>query len=85
MDEYVLTKKEIKSMLRSELKRYMSEIGILTPGEERDLREWVAAGNSVYDNPYCFYREDGWPMDYITADRIAEDRRKNPGDLPQCS
>jgi hypothetical protein len=60
----------IREYLRSDLKKYMLTIGELTPEEKKDLLKWVAAGNSVYDNPCSLYCEKGYPMDYITAIRI---------------
>jgi hypothetical protein len=42
----------------------------VTEEEKRDLIEWVAAGNSVYDNPYSLYDDSGCPMDFINGCRI---------------
>ena len=64
---------EIREYLRGKLNDYMSIVGNLTPEEKKDLRKWVADGNSVYDNPCLLYGEDGHPMDYITAIRIDAD------------
>jgi len=50
----------------------------LKADERRSLREWVADGNSVYDNPYHFSDDRGRPFDYIEAIRTAEDMRQNP-------
>ena len=32
----------------------------------------------MYDNPHYLYEEDGRPMSYIEANRIAEDMFRNP-------
>jgi len=70
--------KEHKSDLCKELKSYEAEIEDLTDEERKDLHEWVADGNSVYDNPYYMSEDNGKPMDYIEAIRITADMRENP-------
>ena len=61
--------KDRKYFLRRQLKEYEATIGTLTEDERKELHEWVATGNSVHDNPYYIYGEDGYPMDYINANR----------------
>jgi len=76
------TKKELKNMLRKELKEYEATIGVLSDEERNDLHEWVANGNSVHDNPGAVSGENGLPMDYINARRLIEEmaemREKDP-------
>ena len=72
------TKKELKDMLREELKKYNAQIGFMTTEERKELSEWVAAGNSPYDNPCLLWNGDGRPYDFITAIRIDEDMWLNP-------
>ena len=67
-------------MLRKELKRYEAEFGHMTADERKELHEWVARGERVYDNPCLLYREDGRPFDYVTAIRIFQDMCDNPED-----
>jgi len=76
MDKY--TEKDLKDMLRKELKQYEAEIGVLTPEERIELREWVKDGNSVHCNPWDMADGDGRLMDYITAIRINDDMCDNP-------
>lgn len=45
----------------------------MTPEERRDLRAWVRKGNSVYDNPWYIYGENGEPMDYLAAAEFDEE------------
>jgi hypothetical protein len=73
-------KRERQAMLHRELKEYEATISDLTVAERKELREWVAKGNSVYDNGYYMAGEDGNPTDYITANRITADMVKNPQD-----
>jgi len=61
--------KSRKDFLHRQLKEYEAEIGIMTEDERKELHEWVATGNSVHDNPYYIYGEDGHPMNYINAIR----------------
>lgn len=74
----MMTKNEIRAMLRRELQEYMTKIGPLTLAERKELREWVASGHSVYDNPYTLYDESGFLMDFIQGLRIGNDMRDNP-------
>jgi hypothetical protein len=57
---------------------YLLTIGDITEVERRDLDQWVAQGNSVYDNPYTLYDERGQPMDYINGCRVGIDMAENP-------
>jgi hypothetical protein len=63
----------VKNMYQRQLKEYERSFGYMTPEERRKLRDWVDEGNSVYENPCLLWREDGRPMDYISAIRFAED------------
>ena len=62
-----------KAFLRKELREYMLTFGDMTQDEKNDLHEWVASGNSVYANPYCYSDDRGYPMDYITAMRFNDE------------
>ena len=70
---YEILIRDQKLMLRQEMHEYINEIGELTAEEKAELRTWVAAGHSVYNNPCLLYDESGHPMDYITACRISEE------------
>jgi len=52
---------------------YVKTIGNITKIERKNLNEWVSGGNNIYDKPYFLYTEFGYPMDYITANRIHND------------
>ena len=67
------TKREIRKVLRRQLRQYEASIGALTPDERRALHEWVADGNSVYDNPFGIADEDSRPSCYISAIRLISD------------
>jgi len=58
---------------RGQIMEYIGSIGGLSVKEFILLREWVAAGNSVFDNPCCLSDERGDPLDYIYAIRIFEE------------
>lgn len=64
---------ERKAYLRKEMKEYLSTRNA-TPEEKRELRAWVNKGNSVYDNPWYIYGENGCPMDYLAAAEADEER-----------
>jgi hypothetical protein len=66
--------------LRRALEGYMASIGTLTDEEKQELSEWVASGNSVYDNPHFFSDERGFPLGFIEAFRANIDMCENPSD-----
>jgi hypothetical protein len=37
---------------------YLMFFAAVTEAERHDLNEWVAGGNSVYDNPYSLYTDN---------------------------
>jgi hypothetical protein len=51
----------------------MRTIVDLTAEEKKALRNWVAYGNSVYENPYEICDEHGMTMDYIKAIRCYDE------------
>jgi len=70
--------KELRDLLRKELREYEQTIGDLTPDERKELREWIKKGRSVYDNPWYISMENGWPMDYIEASRTFDEIQNDP-------
>jgi hypothetical protein len=81
------TKRKIRAELRKQLKQYEVFVDDLdrrfseaTPDERKALHDWVADGNSVYDNPSCLAGEDGKPLCYIAAVRLAVDMLNHPED-----
>jgi hypothetical protein len=60
------------------LKEYEEMFDRMTAGEKDELREWMAHGKSVNENPYLLYRENGCPMDFIAACRIAKETEASP-------
>lgn len=73
--------KNREDILSRQLKEYESTIGTLTEDEKKELHEWVTTGNSVHDNPYYIYGEDGYPMDYINAARCVKELCEEMRDL----
>ena len=67
-------------MLRRELNEYETMVSDITVDERKEVREWVASGNSPYINPFLMCGEDGRIMDYIAATRIVKDMADNPED-----
>jgi hypothetical protein len=69
---------ELMDALREELRRYLAAVaaGPLTEEEEKDLREWVADGNSVFDNPCYICDEYGEPMSFIDGCRADKELRE---------
>lgn len=52
---------------------YLLTVDGATEDERRKLKEWVADGNGVYDNPYSLFDEYGNPMDFINGCRIGDE------------
>ena len=74
------TKREIRNALRRELKQYEASVGELAPHERKALHEWVADGNSVYENASWLAGEDGNPLCFIAAIRLEADMLSHPED-----
>jgi len=51
---------KIRQLQGQAVETYLLTVNGVTDDEERDLREWAAAGNSVYDNPYSIYNSSGY-------------------------
>ena len=70
------TLKEWKTELLKEFKRemrsYLKQFPDATPEEKRDLRRWVNAGHSPYENGDFIVNDDGRPMDFLNAQRFLE-------------
>jgi len=62
---------DVREALQHELALFEASFGKFKPYERKGLREWVACGNSVFDNPYYLYDDSGWPMDFVSAKRTA--------------
>lgn len=73
---YKHVKRANRELLEKQFKEFV-RTNKLSKKEIRELREWVADGNSPYDNPIDIYDELGIPYDYITAlnmmDELEED------------
>lgn len=55
--------------LKESLAKYKKEKP-MTLSEKAELHKWVAAGKDPYTNGYYFSFENGYPMDYIEAERM---------------
>jgi hypothetical protein len=71
-------KLKIRQLQGHSMDTYLLSIDDITEDERQDLLEWVAAGNSVYDNPGLRYDESGCPMDFINACRADLEMTDNP-------
>jgi hypothetical protein len=52
---------------------YIQSFGYVNNNEKHELNEWVADGNSVFDNPYDICDDTGNPIDFITGHRLIID------------
>lgn len=59
-------------ILISELKEYEA-ITIMTSEERAALHDWVADGNSVYENNSFYSQENGQPMSFLHAYRYNQE------------
>ena len=62
---------DIKEYLENEYKEYIKK-RTMTKKEQRAVREWVKAGNSVYDNPDGAWLDGGVRMEYLDIYRDHE-------------
>lgn len=63
---------ELLKEFKREMQTYLKQFPDATPEEKRDLRRWVNAGHSPYDNGDFIVNDDGGPMDFINAQRFLE-------------
>lgn len=61
---------EKKEYLEELLRQYLKEIPDITKDELKDLKVWVKAGHSPYENGDYICYEGGGPMDFINAERF---------------
>ena len=62
---------DIKDYLEKQYKEYLKK-RTMTVKEQRAVREWVKAGNSVYDNPDGAWLDGGVRMEYLDIYRDHE-------------
>jgi hypothetical protein len=67
-------RKERGVYLKREAAAYL-KANDMTPEERHDLFAWIQGGESVHDNPWLMTDDDGIPMDYLSAMRVAEHLR----------
>lgn len=63
---------DLKKLLSAQLQQYENTM-VMSHEERKEVRHWVMAGNSPYDNGWYLYDEDGCLLDVVTALRIVED------------
>lgn len=63
---------------------YLLTVSDVTEDEKHAFREWVAAGNNIYDNPYSLFNESGCPMDFINGYRLGSMMFDNPSEFFGC-
>ena len=62
---------DMKEYLENQYKEYLKK-RTMTKKEQRAVREWVKAGNSVYDNPAGAWLDGGVRMEYLDIYRDDE-------------
>ena len=62
---------DMKEYLENQYKEYLKK-RTMTKKEQRAVREWVKAGNSVYDNPAGAWLDGGVGMEYLDIYRDDE-------------
>ena len=62
---------DIKEYLENQYKDYLKK-RTMTKKEQRAVREWVKAGNSVYDNPEGAWLDGGIRVEYLDTYRDNE-------------
>lgn len=67
---------DMKEYLENQYKEYLKK-RTMTKKEQRAVREWVKAGNSVYDNPAGAWLDGGVRMEYLDIYRDDEYIRQN--------
>ena len=62
---------DMKEYLENQYKEYLKK-RTMTKKEQRAVREWVKAGNSVYDNPAGAWLDGGVRMEFLDVYRDDE-------------
>ena len=62
---------DMREYLENQYKEYLKK-RTMTKKEQRAVREWVKAGNSVYDNPAGAWLDGGVRMEYLDIYRDDE-------------
>ena len=73
---------KIKLLQGQIVETYLLTVDDVTEQEKRGLEDWIAGGNSVFDNPYSVCNGSGLPMDYINGCRVGFDMYCNPSHYP---
>lgn len=73
---YKHVKRANRELLEKQFKEYVRN-NPMSKKEIRELREWVADGNSPYDNDICLCDEYAIPLDYITSLRMMDELAEN--------
>ena len=73
---------KIKRLQRQIVETYLLAVDDVTELEKRGLEDWLADGNSVFDNPYSVCNGSGLPMDFINGCRVGFDMYCNPSHYP---
>ena len=71
-------KLKIKRLQKHIVETYLLTVDGVTDVERLALRNWVAGGNCVYDNPFSLYNDSGLEMDFINGCRMAHEMALNP-------
>ena len=66
--------RRLEAFLRRQMMGYIGQAGVMSKNEMNWLRGWVAAGNSVFDNPFRLRDGRGHPMGFIDALRFFEEK-----------
>ena len=78
---------DMRGKLLTEMKDYLKGFPDATKVEKHELRSWVTSGRSPYDNRWELYNDYGWPLDFISAERIGqeliEDFKNSPGEAQE--
>lgn len=70
--------------LKQQMKQYLKSFPDATPEEIVELRNWVKAGNSPYENGDGVCGENGWPLDFISTMRFWDDMAQQYQEDPVC-
>jgi hypothetical protein len=77
-------KLKIKRLQGQIVETYLMTFYDVNDEERLALRDWVASGESVYDNPCHYCDKKGNPMDYISAMRDLDEQLEERGLSPNC-
>lgn len=68
--------KEQKNMILCKMREFENTYSMI-PSERKEVHKWVSDGNSIHTNPWFWFNESGYEMNYLDTLRFEKELYKN--------